>query len=257
MTNPYFALTEEFNRDGRIAVLSSGQAVVYYRLAMVSKDGDWILREQPEACRRVMEVLAAHGARYRAGAPLDVAWLSGGWSSHFEFVDAVGRRIRCDFVSRPPRMTAASVAALFTSASSDGLPVIDLPSLVAIKQTQRAKDYPVIGALARLLPPALELEFTTDPDRVLELAASHGAASSREVVRLARQSAGRDAIVVAMARELDRLQQADRLRLDRYKAASAAYLEAFVREGIDAMPLPLAHARVVALAGALLPPTVG
>ena len=45
MTNPYFALTEEFNRDGCIAVLSSGQAVVYYRLAMVSKDGDWILRE--------------------------------------------------------------------------------------------------------------------------------------------------------------------------------------------------------------------
>lgn len=40
-------------------------------------------------------------------------------------------------------------------------------------------------------------------------------------------------------------------------AASAGCLEAFVREGIDAMPLPLAHARVVALAGALLPPAVG
>jgi hypothetical protein len=257
MTNPYVALTEEFNRDGCIAVLSSGQAVVYYRLAMVSKDGDWILRERPAACRTVLDVLAAHGARYRAGAPLDVAWLAGGWSSHFEFVDAVGMRIRCDFVSRPPRMTVAAVDSLFTRTSASGLPVIDLPSLVAIKQTQRAKDYPVIGALARLLPPAQELEFTTDPDRVIELAQVHGAASSREVVRLARQAAGRDAIVVAMARELDRLQQADRLRLDRYKAASAAYLEAFVREGIDAMPLPLAHARVLALAGALLPPTVG
>jgi hypothetical protein len=59
MTNPYFALTEEFNRDGCIAVLSSGQAVVYYRLAMVSKDGDWILRERPAACRTVLDVLAA------------------------------------------------------------------------------------------------------------------------------------------------------------------------------------------------------
>jgi len=257
MTNPYFALTEEFNRGGRIAVLSSGQAVVYYRLAMVSKDGDWILRETPESCRTVLDVLAARGARYRAGAPLDVAWLAGGWSSHFEFVDAAGQRIRCDFVARPPRMSEAAVAALFAESGGVALPVIDLPSLVVIKQTQRAKDYPVIGALARLLPPAQELEYTTDPDRVLELAGEHGAASTREVVRLARQHAGRDAIVVAMARELDRLQQADRLRLERFKVASTSYLEAFVRAGIDSMPLPEAHQRLLELAAALLPRAVG
>lgn len=257
MTNPYFELTKVFNQGGCIAVLSSGQAVVWYRLAMASKDGDWILREQPDACRRVLDILATRGARYRAGAPLDVAWLAGGWSAHLEYSDASSRRIRCDFVSRPPRLSATAVAAMFAGAGGSSTPVIDLPSLVAIKQTQRAKDYPIIGALARLLPADQELEFTTDPDRVLELAIAHGGTSSREVVRLARSGAKRDDIVVAMARELDRLQQADRLRLDRYKDASRNYLEAFVREGIDGMPLALGHERAVALATALLPRAVG
>jgi hypothetical protein len=67
-TNVYFDLTEELNRDGRIAVLGSGQAVVWHRLAIMSKDGDWILRESPEACARALRVLEQHGARYRLGA---------------------------------------------------------------------------------------------------------------------------------------------------------------------------------------------
>ena len=46
--NIYFELTAAFNAAGRIAVLASGQAVVWYRLAMMSKDGDWILRETGE-----------------------------------------------------------------------------------------------------------------------------------------------------------------------------------------------------------------
>jgi hypothetical protein len=43
MENLYFQLTERFNREGRIAVLGSGQAVVWHRLAIMSKDGDCIL----------------------------------------------------------------------------------------------------------------------------------------------------------------------------------------------------------------------
>lgn len=75
MSNIYFELTEELNAEGSIVVLTSGQAVVYYRISMMSKDGDWILRETPEACQRVLAVLGRHGARYRPGAPLDVRWL--------------------------------------------------------------------------------------------------------------------------------------------------------------------------------------
>jgi len=80
MGNLYFELTEEFNAEGVIAALTSGQAAVYYRISIMSKDGDWILRETPEACRRALAVLERHGARYRPGAPLDVRWLAGGWS---------------------------------------------------------------------------------------------------------------------------------------------------------------------------------
>ena len=36
MVNVFFALTEEFNSDGVIALLASGQAVVFY-------DGDQVL----------------------------------------------------------------------------------------------------------------------------------------------------------------------------------------------------------------------
>jgi len=159
MSNLYFALTEEFNAEGVIALLASGQAVVFYQIALMSKDGDWILRETESACRRVRSVLAEHGARCRPGAPLDPRWLSGGWSSHFEFFDDKKRRIRCDFVSRPPRIPAEDLDSMFSGARGEGLlKVVDPERLILLKQTQRAKDYPVIGEVARLLPPEGELQ---------------------------------------------------------------------------------------------------
>jgi len=45
----YLDLTEKFNRGRTRAILAGGQAVVLHRLAIMSKDGDWILREEPEA----------------------------------------------------------------------------------------------------------------------------------------------------------------------------------------------------------------
>jgi hypothetical protein len=36
------------------------------------QDGDWIIRETPEACAIVLGELEARGARYRPAAPLDV-----------------------------------------------------------------------------------------------------------------------------------------------------------------------------------------
>jgi len=157
--NIYFELTEAFNRVAPTVVLASGQAVVYHRLAIMSKDGDWIIRETQEACDRVFGELEARGARYRPAAPLDVRWLAGGWSSHFEFFDARQRRIRCDFCSRPPRVAAAVVNALFDAPPT--LHVVDVPVLIALKQTQRAKDYPIIGELATRLAPRDEIAVTT------------------------------------------------------------------------------------------------
>ena len=92
MPNVHFELTEAFNATQPVVALASGQAVVYYRVAIMSKDGDWVIRETPEACADVLRELEGRGAHYRPGAPL-VRWLSGGWSSHFEFPDDRQRRL--------------------------------------------------------------------------------------------------------------------------------------------------------------------
>jgi hypothetical protein len=81
--NIYLQLTKEFNEGQLRAIICSGQAVVLHRLAIMSKDGDWILREEEGALRHVLTVLERHGARYRFGAPLDVRWMAEGWSAHF------------------------------------------------------------------------------------------------------------------------------------------------------------------------------
>ncbi len=257
MGNVYFDLTAEFNRDRTIALLSSGQAVVYYRRALMSKDGDWVLAETPEACDRVRAVLADRGARYRLGAPLDVGWLAGGWSSHFEYSDEAGRRIRCDFLSRPPRVPAERVRDLLGTRRRPGdLAVVDLESLILMKQTQRAKDYPVIGELARLLPARQELLYTTDPDRVLDLAPTLGPTVDRHAAAVAREEGSRDAVVVAMAREIDRLQQEDRRRLEAYARAAERYVGELARSGILDLPLERAHPAMLELADRLLPRTV-
>jgi hypothetical protein len=82
------------------------------RLAIASKDGDWILREDQEALDHVLGELERRGARYRFGAPLDLRWLRGGWSCHFEFPHQ-GTRIRTDFFSRPPRLSPTRLAKLW------------------------------------------------------------------------------------------------------------------------------------------------
>jgi len=249
--NVYFDLTRTFNARGPVVALASGQAVVHYRVAIMSKDGDWVIRETAQACGAVLEILAARGATYRPGAPLDTRWLAGGWSSHFEFADEKRRRVRCDFFSRPPRIAPEATDRLFATAADPFL-VVDVESLIRMKRTQRAKDYAVIGELAARLPPAQEILLTTDPDRLLQLAPEHGEGVLRPAVQAAR-AGDRDALVVALAREQDRQQRADRARLEAYAAAAAPYIEAFMRMPADDKRLPDAHQRVVALAERLLP----
>lgn len=254
MGNIYFELTEELNRGNRIAVLGSGQAVVWHRLAILSKDGDWIVRESSEACARVLALLEGRRARYRPGAPLDPRWLAGGWSSHFEFSDERERRVRCDFFSRPPRLSPTEIESLF--APESGAAVVPIETLIRMKRTQRAKDYAVIGELARRLPPEREIAWTTDPDQILELAPGHGSGSPRRAVQAALAGEGRLAVVRALAEEIDALQVEDRERLGRYETAAAPYLRALGRLSGDELTLPGGHARLIELALQLLPPVV-
>jgi hypothetical protein len=60
----YFDLTREFNRD-RSPSSAPVRPLRYHRPAIMSKDGDWILRETTAAWERVLAVLGRRGAIYR------------------------------------------------------------------------------------------------------------------------------------------------------------------------------------------------
>jgi predicted RNA-binding Zn ribbon-like protein len=135
--------------------------------------------------------------------------------------------------------------------------VVDIPTLIALKQTQRAKDYAVIAELAARLPPEREIEVTTDPDRILALATAFGCQSSRPAVRAARQApVERRAVVLALAEEIDALPQADRRRVAAYETAAQLFLQTSRAADVSTLPLRLAHARMVEMAERLLPRTV-
>ena len=172
-TNIYFELTRAFNASGLNAILSSGQAVVFHRLAIMSKDGDWILRETESALNHVLTVLQEHRASYRFGAPLDTRWMRGGWSAHLEFRQ-VDLRVRTDFVTRPPRLSSNELEEMWRVQEGRDVPVVDARDLIEIKKTNREKDYAVIGDLARLLTEPRDLLLASRSARdIMDLAVRH------------------------------------------------------------------------------------
>jgi hypothetical protein len=258
MANPYLDLTAEFNRGRLRALISSGQAVVLHRLAVMSKDGDWILREDAEAVGHVLATLAGRGARYRFGAPLDLRWLAGGWSAHLEFRTAA-LRLRADFVTRPPRITPRWLGDMWAQAEAGGSEVVGLEPLAAIKLTNREKDYAVVGELARLMDePRAQLRFSRSARDLLALAREHPAEwaeAVRERPLLARVADGREALEEALDRERRELIRANEERLARYRTAAEAWGERWpaVQRQIAGLPLADAHRLAVEQAEGVLP----
>ena len=258
MDNPYLDLTAAFNRGRLRVLLSSGQAVVAHRLAVMSKDGDWIIREDDEATGHVLHVLAGRGAHYRFGAPLDPRWLAGGWSSHFEY-RADGLRIRTDFVSRPARISASHLAQMWADAERTGDPVVALEPLAAIKLTDREKDYAVVGELARQMPdPAAQLLWSRSSRDLIDLAARHPDVLARvreQRPLLARVAEGRDVLDELLDHERRAFMRTNERRLARYRSASQAWAANWpsVSREIDDAPLVAAHAIVTARAAGVLP----
>jgi hypothetical protein len=170
--NIYLELTDSFNAGRLRAIISSGQAVVLHRLAIMSKDGDWILREEAETMPHILHVLSEHGTRYRFGAPLDLRWMGGGWSSHFEFRQEQ-LRVRTDFVTRPARISPALLAEMWNEVDPHRS-VVGPSALAEIKKTNREKDYAVIGELARLmLIPREQMLYSRSARDLLDLAGAH------------------------------------------------------------------------------------
>lgn len=257
MENPYLELTKSFNLGRLRAILSSGQAVVLHKLAVMSKDGDWILRQDAEACDHVLTVLARQQARYRFGAPLDCRWLAGGWSSHLEH--RCGRlRLRTDFVTRPPRISASELVSLWRKAEELEIPVVGLEPLAALKKTNREKDYAVIGELARQMAPRSQLLYSRSARDLVRLATAHPELL-REVEKtrplLARVADGRDELERALDAERRTLMRTNEERLAAYRAAGRAWSTLWpeVAGEISGLPLAQAHRIVVARAEGVLP----
>jgi len=258
MDNPYIRLTREFNEGRLRAILASGQAVVLYRLAIMSKDGDWILREDAEALAHVIATLSRHGARYRYGAPLDIRWLAHGWSSHLEFQEA-GLRLRCDFVTRPPRVSSLALAALWQAPVQKEVPVVTLHILADLKKTNREKDYAVIGELARQIEdPRLQALHSRSARDLMLLFAEHPsivAEASGERPLLSRIGHGREVIDRLLDEERRALMRTNEERLDRYVTAASGWGAAWPRLSKELAGRPLAevHEMMVAAAVGLLP----
>ncbi len=254
----YLDLTRQFNAGALRAILSSGQAVALHRLAIMSKDGDWILREDEATMQHVLHVLEKREARYRFGAPLDLRWMSGGWSAHLEFAHQQ-LRIRTDFVTRPPRLSIADLEALWQESEGKEVPYVDARRLAELKKTNREKDYAVIGELARRLPePRDQLLYSRSARDILALARRLPAlVSDVSTARpaLATIDGGIEAMEAALDAERRMLMHRNEARLRAYLEAAQVWREAWpeIERGIAGMPLTEAHAVVVERAKTLLP----
>jgi hypothetical protein len=259
--NIYLRLTGQFNDCRLRAILSGGQAVVLHRLAIMSKDGDWILREDAETLAHILSVLEQYGARYRFGAPLDLRWMQGGWSAHFEFMFQ-GLRVRTDFVTRPPRLAAARLSRLWREQEGRTPPFLDVPDLIETKKTNREKDYAVIGELARLPQDVFtRLMYSRSARELMDLAEKNPGQVSGSVGKrpaLGAVSGGLEALEVALDAERRTLMHANEKRLSLYMAAAGEWERKWpkVSNGIARLSLTDAHQEVVAAATGVLPFTV-
>jgi hypothetical protein len=256
--NIYVDLTDAFNRGRVRAMISSGQAVVLHGLAIMSKDGDWILHEDGEATGHVLEVLGSHGATYRFGAPLDVRWLQGGWSSHLEYRQGP-LRLRTDFVTRPPRLSPEALAAAWAEGARRSPPVIGIRELAELKKTNREKDYAVIGELARRIPDVpsqfLLSRSARDLVRLAEAHPDEWARAGQRRPILLRVADGTEALEVALDAERRELMHANERRLQAYLDAAHewAVLWPDVSRDVRYLPLTEAHAVICDRAAGVLP----
>jgi hypothetical protein len=256
--NIYITLTEKFNEGRLRAVICSGQAAVLHRIAIMSKDGDWIIREDQECLSHIMKILEGYGAAYRFGAPLDILWLKCGWSSHFEFMQG-NIRIRTDFFTRPPRISSNMLERLWNESEGKHPPFTNMRLLAEMKKTNREKDYAVIGELARRMEnPRDVFLYSRSARDIVELA---GACPDilleikehREL--LAKLPCSIDELEKELDAERRKLMHANEERLLKYGNASRKWAGkwAEMQNLINGKPLTEAHRIILENAEGVLP----
>lgn len=175
-------------------------------------------------------------------------------------------RVRTDFVTRPPRLNQETLVALWQEQDSHPPEPEDAKlgtaQLILTKQTNREKDYAAIGELARLLEdPGEALRHSRSARDILEIAARHPeliAAAQQVRPCLAAIREGREALAAALDAERRGLMAVNEERLERYEQAARVWAAAWpaVQKETEVLPLPEAHARMVAAASGCLPTAV-
>ncbi len=256
--NIYIELTEKFN-DGRLrAVICSGQAAVLHRIAMMSKDGDWIIMEDQECLSHIIHVLEGYGASYRFGAPLDIRWLKAGWSSHFEFMHQ-NIRIRTDFFTRPPRISSEMLEQLWKESEGKHPPFTNKQFLAEMKKTNREKDYAVIGEIAKKMEnPRDILLYSRSARDIIELVGAfpklvEEIKESREL--LLKLPCSIDELEKELDAERRKLMHANEDRLLKYTKASQKWAEKWieVQSLVSGRTLTESHAIILKNAEGVLP----
>lgn len=256
--NIYIELTRAFNHGKVRTVICSGQAAVMHRLAIMSKDGDWIVREDEESLHHVMEVLSGFQARYRFGAPFDIRWLKGGWSSHFEFRSSE-MRVRTDFFSRPPRIHPAELKRLWDEHDSSDLPFVNLKDLAELKKTNREKDYVVIGEIARLFKdPREQLLYSRSALDIINLVKNYPDLAmevAKQRPLLGNISTDREKLEELLDKEKRTFMHTNENRLALYLTAAEKWTELWpsVEKEISDKPLFEAHQLMIKRAEGVLP----
>jgi hypothetical protein len=238
--------------------LPSGQAVVLHRLTIMSKDGDWILRQNRETMEHVLTVLSNYNARYRFGAPFDIRWLSYGWSSHFEF-KYKKLRVRTDFAIRPPRISKDKLQQILKEQGKKEIPFIGIRPLAEIKKTNLEKDYVVIGELARMMSsPADQLLYSRSALDIIDLAQAHSdliqlLSHKRPLLRFIPD--GCEKLEYALDKERRDLIHKNEKLLMKYMKAAEGWAKAWkdVEKKIFKLSLIEAHAVIVNRALGVLP----
>ena len=134
-----------------------------------------------------------------------------------------------------------------------------METLLRVKQSQREKDYAVIGELARRLPPERQLLCGRSARDLIDLAAR-----SPDLARLLLSErallchaldADRDALEEALDKERRKLMRADETRLDSYAAAAVSWRAAWpaLQTSVKRLSLKTAHARILHTAEKVLP----
>lgn len=161
---------QTFSRCGVQYLLISGQATVLYGAAEFSEDLDLWVDPRQENLDRVLNALGQLQARVGAlTPPLTEANARCGHGFHFIVTESDGQRWPVDILGQPPRVGEFEEAydeAVSSVPSLPELKSIDCFRLVALKKTDRERDYPIIARLVEIMVEDWLQRGTVTPEQI-------------------------------------------------------------------------------------------